>query len=294
MLYTRIFTGGPPLLVQRCNDTTAGLSYLEVNVICPCKSPHWAVNYRVSALRTVDPHWGEWHNFSADFNPNHNHINAAPNKQVSRPPHVYTTMQPPKQNYCMYHVLVSITICEIKNKKEWHWPPNIIKTYLYNVTFVSSLRALILFLFCGCMVYHLLLLQLQIILFVVSLCKISCCWCVYITIPMLLFCVYSHIVMSVGPWMFTVFCCCCVVGCYTWAAVYHASAFTWCPVMCIYEMCWILCGVCEKHRTRKRKEEHTFLLSVQSAPPYPCLLYTAIIAISLSSLLVYLISAYTS
>ncbi len=27
----------PPLLVQRCNDTTAGLGYLEVNVICPCK-----------------------------------------------------------------------------------------------------------------------------------------------------------------------------------------------------------------------------------------------------------------
>jgi hypothetical protein len=33
----------PPLLVQRCNGTTAGLGYLEVNVICPCKSPHWAV-----------------------------------------------------------------------------------------------------------------------------------------------------------------------------------------------------------------------------------------------------------
>jgi hypothetical protein len=23
--------------------TSAGLGYLEVNVICPCKSPHWAV-----------------------------------------------------------------------------------------------------------------------------------------------------------------------------------------------------------------------------------------------------------
>jgi hypothetical protein len=31
------------LLVQRCNGTTAGLGYLEVYVICPCKSPHWAV-----------------------------------------------------------------------------------------------------------------------------------------------------------------------------------------------------------------------------------------------------------
>ncbi len=45
-------------LVQRCNGsygTTAGLGYLEVNVIWPCKSPHWAVVYSV---RTVDPHRG--------------------------------------------------------------------------------------------------------------------------------------------------------------------------------------------------------------------------------------------
>jgi hypothetical protein len=34
----------PPLLVQRCNGTTAGLGYLEVNVICPCKSLHWTVD----------------------------------------------------------------------------------------------------------------------------------------------------------------------------------------------------------------------------------------------------------
>jgi hypothetical protein len=33
----------PPLLVQMCNSTTAGLGYLEVNAICPCKSPPWAV-----------------------------------------------------------------------------------------------------------------------------------------------------------------------------------------------------------------------------------------------------------
>jgi hypothetical protein len=26
------------------NGTTAGLGYLEVNVICPCKSPHWAMD----------------------------------------------------------------------------------------------------------------------------------------------------------------------------------------------------------------------------------------------------------
>jgi hypothetical protein len=34
----------PHLLVQRCNGTTAGLGYLEVNVICLCESPHWAID----------------------------------------------------------------------------------------------------------------------------------------------------------------------------------------------------------------------------------------------------------
>ena len=37
------FGAEPPLLVQRYNGTTAGLGYLEVNVICPCKSPPWTV-----------------------------------------------------------------------------------------------------------------------------------------------------------------------------------------------------------------------------------------------------------
>ncbi len=30
----------PPLLVKRCNGTTAGPGYLEANVICPCKSTY--------------------------------------------------------------------------------------------------------------------------------------------------------------------------------------------------------------------------------------------------------------
>ncbi len=34
----------PPLLVQRCNGTTAGLGYLEANVNCPWKSPQWPVD----------------------------------------------------------------------------------------------------------------------------------------------------------------------------------------------------------------------------------------------------------
>jgi hypothetical protein len=29
----------PPLLVQRCNDTSAGLGYLKVSMAMPCKSP---------------------------------------------------------------------------------------------------------------------------------------------------------------------------------------------------------------------------------------------------------------
>jgi len=39
--YGVYFSTRLPLLIQRCNSTTAGLGYLEVNVICPCKSPHW-------------------------------------------------------------------------------------------------------------------------------------------------------------------------------------------------------------------------------------------------------------
>jgi hypothetical protein len=68
-------------------------------------------------MRFVDPHWKEWHNFSAGFKPNHNHVNAAP-KRAS----LHTTSRPhhhaaPKHNYYMLNVLVSIPICEIK--KEW-------------------------------------------------------------------------------------------------------------------------------------------------------------------------------
>jgi hypothetical protein len=82
----------PPLLVQRCNGSTAGLGYLEVNVICDVHA-NLPIG-RLLSVRTVDSHWGEWHNSSADFNPNHHYVNAAPNKQASRLPHVHTTMQP--------------------------------------------------------------------------------------------------------------------------------------------------------------------------------------------------------
>jgi hypothetical protein len=80
---------------------------------------------RLISVLTVDPHWGVWLKYSADFNPNHNHVNAAPNQtslQTTSRPHHHATS---KQNYCIQNVLVSLQICEIKNQKEWHWPPNI-------------------------------------------------------------------------------------------------------------------------------------------------------------------------
>ena len=54
----------PPLLMniaasigRGCTDTTAGLGYLEVIVICLCKiSP---LVGRLTSFRTVDPHLGE-------------------------------------------------------------------------------------------------------------------------------------------------------------------------------------------------------------------------------------------
>ncbi len=56
---------------------------------------------RLTSDRTVDLHWGEWLNSSADFNPNHNHVNAAPTQaslQTTSRPHHHAT---PKQNYCI-------------------------------------------------------------------------------------------------------------------------------------------------------------------------------------------------
>ncbi len=72
---------------------------------------------RLTSVRTVDLHWGEWLNSSADFNPNHNHVNAAPTQaslQTTSRPHHHAT---PKQNLLYINVLVSIPIYEIKIKK---------------------------------------------------------------------------------------------------------------------------------------------------------------------------------
>ncbi len=66
-------------------------------------------------------------------------------KQASRPPHVHITMQPPsKITVCsLFNVLVSLQICEIKHKKEWHWPANIKKKfyiYVYAVNLHTRLN----------------------------------------------------------------------------------------------------------------------------------------------------------
>ncbi len=56
---------------------------------------------RKTSVRTVDLHWGEWFNPSTDFNPIHNHVNAAPNQaslQTTSRPHHHAT---PKLNYCI-------------------------------------------------------------------------------------------------------------------------------------------------------------------------------------------------
>jgi hypothetical protein len=45
----------------------------------------------------ADPRWEEWHTFYAEFNLNHNHVNAAPNTHASIPLHVHITKQPPSR-----------------------------------------------------------------------------------------------------------------------------------------------------------------------------------------------------
>jgi hypothetical protein len=43
----------PPLLVQRCNGTTAGLGYLKVSLDCLCKSPPWMVSSVLTVRKPI-------------------------------------------------------------------------------------------------------------------------------------------------------------------------------------------------------------------------------------------------
>ncbi len=57
------------------------------------------------------------------FNPNHFHVNAALKQtslQTTSCPHHHCN--PQAKILYVKNVLVSIPNCEIKNKKEWHWP----------------------------------------------------------------------------------------------------------------------------------------------------------------------------
>ncbi len=47
-----------PLLIQKCNGTTAGLGYLEVSLDCPCKYPPLEGEGGDQCPRTVHPHRG--------------------------------------------------------------------------------------------------------------------------------------------------------------------------------------------------------------------------------------------
>jgi hypothetical protein len=45
----------------------------------PLCTPYYTLPIeRLTGVRTVDPHWGEWLNSSTDFNPKHYHVIAAP------------------------------------------------------------------------------------------------------------------------------------------------------------------------------------------------------------------------
>ncbi len=88
----------PPLLAQRCNSATAGLGYLEVNVICPFHAYLPIRRLTIESALSVPIAWGEWHNSSADFLTLLTTTSMQlQNQQASRPPHVHTTMQPPSK-----------------------------------------------------------------------------------------------------------------------------------------------------------------------------------------------------
>ncbi len=85
---------------------------------------------RLTRVRTVDLHLGEsWINSSAGFNPNHNHVNAAPQQaslQTTSRQHHACTMQPPSK-ITVYKCTRLNAYLWTKNKKERHWPPNILR-----------------------------------------------------------------------------------------------------------------------------------------------------------------------
>jgi hypothetical protein len=87
-----------PLLVQRCNSTTAGLGYLEESVDCPCKSPlgRLAVSAQSTPIggnNTIP--------LLTFFDLNHNLVNTSQRQTSIKPissPHHYARNPPSKLN----------------------------------------------------------------------------------------------------------------------------------------------------------------------------------------------------
>ncbi len=71
---------------------------------------------RWTSVRTVDPHGENGSNPLLTLTLTTITSMQIQNKQASTPHHVHSTM-PPKQNYCMYNVLVSISACENNKSK---------------------------------------------------------------------------------------------------------------------------------------------------------------------------------
>ncbi len=81
--------GLPDVLLCTCSQLQTSLSHPPLLVLLPIG--------RLTSARTVDLHRGEGHISFVDFNPNHNHVNAAPKQaslQTSSRPH---HMQPPSK-----------------------------------------------------------------------------------------------------------------------------------------------------------------------------------------------------
>jgi hypothetical protein len=65
-------------------------------------------------VRTVDSHWGEWLKSTTDFNPNHNHVNAAP--KTIKPPDPRFTSTPPRNP----HAKLLYVKCTRLNTNLWN------------------------------------------------------------------------------------------------------------------------------------------------------------------------------
>jgi hypothetical protein len=79
----------------------------------------------VHANLPIDPHWVEWLKSPNDLTlTTITTLTPIQHQKQARlgPIHIHATMQP--QAKLLYVLLVSIPICKIKHKKEWHWSPN--------------------------------------------------------------------------------------------------------------------------------------------------------------------------